>query len=306
MQTLNKLAVVFLCIFSMFLHAEQVISGVSILPIQGKINDEMQQQGIKEALANGVRQYFSENEPGYLPFFTKHTTQKQIVKRIFELVGKYQVIEQSKENGMLSTEVRAILKVEQLKQRLAKFSTIKRVTNDTQRSQFAFVFLARVKSDNGYKHLEISSDIEAPIQKVFIQNGYKVLSNHQFERLTGNAFNHSLMEQNFVRDGSVDWDKASLAAYMTAELGSNLYTVVGTFEIEEEERNEFEPDLQTISIRAFGQVNDITNDNVGTSASFEKKFQGLSYSTLIHEALHEAGQQIATQLNNSLISNEIF
>ena len=308
MQSLVK-ATYFIIVYISFMQtvfADVMFDGQSSIKFQEVIADEIKQNEINKALALGVKAYISEKEPALFKFFDQHVTFDKLQKKIPELVSEYKVISQYAENGLLKTNVRGVLNINLLKQLLSRFGAVNRVASE-DRSQLAFVFLARQQSSEkgSFEKVTVNNDVETPIKDVFQQGGYRVMSGYQFQKLTGNVFNKSVLEMGYVSSGQVDWHKAELAAMMSADASVGLYMVVGTFDVELLGEDDL-TGMWQVMVTAKGDVIDVYQYQSMGSINATHRALGASVSEAINTALKMSGKKMANKMVNTLYSQNIY
>ena len=271
---------------------------------------EFKEQAVKIALAKGIKEFVSNKQREFLPFFNQFASLSVLAEKVDGLVTNYEVLEQDYKHKYLTTEVVGELDLNTLKLRLAKFSAVNRV-DKAQRSEFAFVFLGRkaclLKScKSAYEKIGLSEEVSSTFEEAFQNSGYRVLPNYQFEQQTGGAFNKHLLEKRFVNTGLVDWNKAELAAQMSTKSNVGLYMVVGTFEMLSVNKNDYDTALWDASVKLNAKVVDVHNYNeiYATSISYVDTHRTVLKATDI--ALKIASKKISEKIINKMQSINIY
>ena len=289
-------------LFMVFQSCAVVIEGVSEVDMPA--SPEQKQAAIELALVDGIDKHFKSNEPDLLPLYSEYVTPEQLIKRIPDLITNYGVVSADEQQGKWITAVRANFNIDFMKTLLGRFSVVSR-TDESYRSAFAVVFVGRERTESGYMPVQLSPEVEAEVSRVFQQNNFTVLTDYQFNSMSGGVFNHSVLSSQFVQKGSVDWRQGEVAASMSNTGADAFYMVVGTYELHYEGSGDFEP-VEWYQVKINGEVINPVGYKSLTATSRQLKQEDMDKQEARRLAVIKAARQVATGLSDNLLSAGIY
>lgn len=270
---------------------------------------EQQTQAIQTAEANAInnaiRNYLTKKEASLLRFYDEKNLGEKILQKQNHYIAAKKQVSQEVTDIKVTTTLRVKINGSAVEQLIRKHSVVANVS-DEERSSLAIVFVARQQNDGDqYAELSVNDDVETPVKDLFQNAGYRVMSGYQFQKLTGNVFNKSLLSKGYARAGKVDWNKAELAAMMSDTEQSGLYMVIGTFDVIVLPEDDM-TGMQQVKVEAKGRIVDPYSYQSLTEKSASDRALGMSQTDAINSALKKAGKKLGEKMVGFLYAEKIY